>query len=37
VSTYEAEGVDTIQPGGDEWVVLADPPESHLFCLAATA
>lgn len=22
------------QPGGDEWVVLADP-EGHLFCLAA--
>jgi catechol 2,3-dioxygenase-like lactoylglutathione lyase family enzyme len=24
------------QPGGDEWVVLADP-EGHLLCLAATA
>lgn len=22
------------QPGGDQWVVLADP-EGHLFCLAA--
>jgi hypothetical protein len=22
------------QPGGDEWVVLADP-EGHVFCLAA--
>ncbi|MGP3969802.1 VOC family protein [Streptomyces sp. 6N223] len=24
------------QPGGEEWVVLADP-EGHLFCLAADA
>jgi predicted enzyme related to lactoylglutathione lyase len=24
------------QPGGDDWVVLADP-EGHLFCLAAGA